>query len=92
MYFNKQKDEAYLDTLIEKYWFLTDEIKNKDIRKSRISNHLKLSSIKKYINRIAIKQTAKSFLQSFLLKVFIQAPLIKNCFYFFDTRFLISGL
>lgn len=29
--FNKQKDEAYLDTLIEKYWFLTDEIKNKDI-------------------------------------------------------------
>ena len=29
--FNKQKDEAYLDTLIEKYWFLTDEIKNDDI-------------------------------------------------------------
>ena len=29
--YNKQKDEAYLDTLIEKYWFLTDEIKNKEI-------------------------------------------------------------
>ena len=29
--FNKQKDEAYLDTLIEKYWFLTDEIKNDNI-------------------------------------------------------------
>lgn len=28
---NKLKDVSYLDSLIEKYWFLTDEIKNKDI-------------------------------------------------------------
>lgn len=27
----KSKDEAYLDEMIEKYWFLTDDIKNKDI-------------------------------------------------------------
>ncbi len=27
----KLKDEAYLDSLIEKYWFITDEIKNPDI-------------------------------------------------------------
>ena len=25
------KDEEYIDSLIEKYWFITDEIKNKDI-------------------------------------------------------------
>jgi UPF0755 protein len=30
-FFAKLKDEAYLDTLIEKYWFLTDDIKNSDI-------------------------------------------------------------
>ncbi len=29
--FNKLKDTEYLDSLISKYWFLTDEIKNKDI-------------------------------------------------------------
>lgn len=29
--FNKLKDTDYLDSLIDKYWFLTDEIKNKDI-------------------------------------------------------------
>ncbi len=28
---DKLSDSAYLDTLIEKYWFLTDEIKNKEI-------------------------------------------------------------
>lgn len=28
---NKLKDEEYLDTLINKYWFLTDSIKNKDL-------------------------------------------------------------
>ncbi len=28
---DKLKDTKYLDSLIEKYWFLTDEIKNKDI-------------------------------------------------------------
>lgn len=28
---NKLSDENYLDTLINDYWFLTDEIKNKDI-------------------------------------------------------------
>ena len=28
---DKLKDTAYLDKIIEKYWFLTDEIKNKDI-------------------------------------------------------------
>ena len=28
---DKLSDQEYLDTLIEKYWFLTDEIKNKDI-------------------------------------------------------------
>ena len=28
---NKLSDSNYLDSLIEKYWFLTDEIKNKDI-------------------------------------------------------------
>ena len=27
----KLKDNKYLDSLIEKYWFITDEIKNKDI-------------------------------------------------------------
>ena len=27
----KLSDSSYLDTLINKYWFLTDEIKNKDI-------------------------------------------------------------
>ena len=30
-FLNKIKDEAYIDTLINKYWFLTDEIKNKNI-------------------------------------------------------------
>ncbi|MBR5227750.1 MAG: endolytic transglycosylase MltG [Clostridia bacterium] len=29
--FNLMKDKAYLDSLISKYWFITDEIKNKDI-------------------------------------------------------------
>lgn len=29
--FNLLKDEQYLDTLIEKYWFITDEIKNEEI-------------------------------------------------------------
>ena len=29
--YNLLKDEEYIDTLIEKYWFLTDEIKNSDI-------------------------------------------------------------
>jgi len=29
--FNKLKDQSYLDKLINEYWFLTDEIKNKDI-------------------------------------------------------------
>ncbi len=29
--YNKLNDEAYIDLLINKYWFLTDEIKNKDI-------------------------------------------------------------
>ncbi len=29
--FELQKDESYIDSLIEKYWFLTDEIKNKEI-------------------------------------------------------------
>jgi UPF0755 protein len=29
--FNKMKDNDYLNSLIEKYWFITDEIKNKDI-------------------------------------------------------------
>ena len=29
--FNLLKDEEYIDSLIEKYWFLTDEIKNNDI-------------------------------------------------------------
>lgn len=28
---NKLKDNDYLDSLIKKYWFLTDDIKNKDI-------------------------------------------------------------
>ena len=28
---NKLKDSTYLDSLINKYWFLSDEIKNKDI-------------------------------------------------------------
>lgn len=28
---DKLKDNSYLDSLIEKYWFLTDDIKNKDI-------------------------------------------------------------
>ncbi len=28
---NKQKDETYLNSLIEKYWFLTEDIKNKNI-------------------------------------------------------------
>ena len=28
---NKLKDETYLDSLISKYWFITDEIKNKQI-------------------------------------------------------------
>lgn len=29
--FNLLKDEEYIDSLIEKYWFITDEIKNEDI-------------------------------------------------------------
>lgn len=29
--FNTLKDEDYIDSLIDKYWFLTDDIKNKDI-------------------------------------------------------------
>jgi UPF0755 protein len=29
--YNLLKDEEYIDSLIEKYWFLTDEIKNEDI-------------------------------------------------------------
>ena len=29
--YNALKDEEYLDSLIEKYWFLTDDIKNEDI-------------------------------------------------------------
>lgn len=29
--FNLLKDEKYIDSLIEKYWFLTDEIKDKEI-------------------------------------------------------------
>lgn len=29
--FNKLKDEKYLDSIIEKYWFITTDIKNKDI-------------------------------------------------------------
>ena len=29
--YNLLKDEEYIDTLIQKYWFLTDEIKNSDI-------------------------------------------------------------
>ena len=29
--FEKLSDEEYLDELIQKYWFITDEIKNKDI-------------------------------------------------------------
>lgn len=29
--FNKLKDEKYLDSIIEKYWFITKDIKNKDI-------------------------------------------------------------
>ena len=29
--YNLLKDEDYLDSIIEKYWFLTDDIKNKDI-------------------------------------------------------------
>ena len=29
--FNLLKDEEYLDSLIEKYWFITDEIKNEEI-------------------------------------------------------------
>lgn len=29
--FETLKDEEYIDSLIEKYWFLTDEIKNKDV-------------------------------------------------------------
>lgn len=29
--YNKLNDETYIDSLIQKYWFLTDEIKNKDI-------------------------------------------------------------
>lgn len=29
--FNTLKDEGYIDSLIDKYWFLTDDIKNKDI-------------------------------------------------------------
>lgn len=29
--FNLLEDEEYIDSLIEKYWFITDEIKNKDI-------------------------------------------------------------
>lgn len=29
--FNKLKDEKYLDSIIEKYWFITNDIKNKDI-------------------------------------------------------------
>ena len=30
-FYDKLKDETYINSLIEKYWFLTDEIKNKDI-------------------------------------------------------------
>jgi len=30
-FYEKLKDEAYIDELINKYWFLTDDIKNKDI-------------------------------------------------------------
>lgn len=30
-FYAKLEDDAYIDSLIEKYWFLTDEIKNKDI-------------------------------------------------------------
>ena len=29
--FNLLEDESYIDSLIEEYWFITDEIKNKDI-------------------------------------------------------------
>ena len=29
--YNKLKDEKYIDYLIDKYWFLTDEIKSKNI-------------------------------------------------------------
>ncbi len=29
--YNLLEDEEYIDSLIEKYWFITDEIKNKDI-------------------------------------------------------------
>ena len=29
--FNLLKDEKYIDSLIEKYWFLTDEIKDEEI-------------------------------------------------------------
>lgn len=29
--FNLLKNEEYIDSIIEKYWFITDEIKNKDI-------------------------------------------------------------
>ena len=29
--FNLLENEEYIDSLIEKYWFLTDEIKNKDV-------------------------------------------------------------
>ena len=30
-FYEKLKDEEYIDSLINKYWFLTDDIKNKDI-------------------------------------------------------------
>ena len=30
-FYNLLKDESYIDNLISKYWFLTDDIKNKDI-------------------------------------------------------------
>ncbi len=30
-FFDKLNDEAYIDSLIDKYWFLTDDVKNKDI-------------------------------------------------------------
>ena len=85
-----QKDETYLDELIAEYWFLTDEIKNKDIYYP-LEGYL-FPDTYEFLKNDSVKNIFKKMLDNLALKIESYRIEIENADYSFHQLLTLASI
>ncbi len=85
------KDEKYLNELIEKYWFITEDIKNKDIYYS-LEGYLYPDTYKIEKEKLNAKEIFNAMLDNMELKIKEYASDIKNSKYSFHELLTLASM